>query len=273
MTAFQLSTSSVQVQALARKISSAADSLQKYWPRIWRCQSHLKVMSERWGNTHIDLSKTEDRKLLAPCTIFNKIKYLLWATQFICSKFLSSQFTEVICFYWIWYKEPGVFCLSVSDRSVVWPLKCMLEGGLTQKELYQALHIPIRTIQKLVASEQKSGIHGEHGWSMAGGDCWSILYRTAKIVIAKNLGEKVSQPESSLEDWLQLAILHPTPPSTGTWRRIWMFWAENCCKTCPSQFFSRTALRLTQKKGPKNGVAATWPISGTKVHSQGTVWT
>ena len=48
---------------------------------------------------------------------------------------------------------------------------------------------------------------------MAGGDCWSILYTTAKIVIAKNLGEKVSQPESSLEDWLQL---HPTPPSIGT---------------------------------------------------------
>ena len=109
--------------------------------------------------------------------------------------------------------------------------------------------------------------------SKSGGDRHSILSRTAKIVIAKNLGEKVTQPESSLEDCLQLAILHPTPPSLGTWRRIWMFWAENCCKTCPSKFFSRSELRLTQQKGPKNGAAPTWPLSGTKVHSQGTVWT
>ena len=65
-----------------------------------------------------DLSETE-RKLLAPCTIFNKSKSLLWATWFICLNFLSSQFTKVICFCWIWYKEPGVFCLSVSDGSVV----------------------------------------------------------------------------------------------------------------------------------------------------------
>ena len=63
--------------------------------------------------------KQKDRKLLAPCTIFNKSKSLLWATWFICLSFLSSQFTEATCFYWIWYKEPGVFCLSVSDRSVV----------------------------------------------------------------------------------------------------------------------------------------------------------
>ena len=27
--------------------------------------------------------------------------------------------TEAICFYWIWYKEPWVFCLSISGRSVV----------------------------------------------------------------------------------------------------------------------------------------------------------
>ena len=60
----------------------------------------------------------KDRKLLAPCTIFNKSRSLLWATWFICLNFLSSQFTEMICFCWIWYKEPGVFCLSVSDRSV-----------------------------------------------------------------------------------------------------------------------------------------------------------
>ena len=61
--------------------------------------------------------KQKDRKPLAPCTIFNKSKSLLWATWFICLNFLSCQFTEVICFCWIWYKEPGVFCLSVSDRS------------------------------------------------------------------------------------------------------------------------------------------------------------
>ena len=65
-----------------------------------------------------DLLKQKDRKLLAPCTIFNKSKYLLRATWFIFFYFLSSQFTEVICFCWICYKKPGVFCLSVSDRSV-----------------------------------------------------------------------------------------------------------------------------------------------------------
>ena len=62
--------------------------------------------------------KQKDRKLLAPCTIFNKSESLLWATWFICLYFISSQFTEAICFYWIWYKEPGVFCLSVFGRPV-----------------------------------------------------------------------------------------------------------------------------------------------------------
>ena len=63
--------------------------------------------------------KQKDRKLHALCTIFNKSKSFLWATWFICSYFLSSHFTEAICFYWTWYKEPGVFCLSISDRSVI----------------------------------------------------------------------------------------------------------------------------------------------------------
>ena len=40
--------------------------------------------------------KQKDRKLLAPCTIFNKSKSHLQATWFICLNFLSSQFTEVI---------------------------------------------------------------------------------------------------------------------------------------------------------------------------------
>ena len=35
----------------------------------------------------------------------HKSKCLLWATWFILPNFLSSQFTEGICFCWTWYKE------------------------------------------------------------------------------------------------------------------------------------------------------------------------
>ena len=97
---------------------------------------------------------------------------------------------------------------------LVWPLKCMLEGGSTQKELYQALHIPMPQCTSQNWWHQNKKV--ESIKSKSAGDRRSILSRTAKIVIAKNLGEKVSHPESSLEDCLQLAILHPTPPSTGT---------------------------------------------------------
>ena len=59
--------------------------------------------------------KTENSWLLVP---YSTKANLYSATWFICLNFLYSQFTEVIWFCWIWYKEPGVFCLSVSDRSV-----------------------------------------------------------------------------------------------------------------------------------------------------------
>ena len=53
-------------------------------------------------------------------------------------------------------------------------------------ELYQALHIPIRTIQNWWRQNKKV----ESMESKAGGDRQSILSRTAKIVSAKNLGGK-----------------------------------------------------------------------------------
>ena len=42
----------------------------------------------------------------------------------------------MICFPWIWYKEPGVFCLSVSDRCVNW--------AISECCTYVQLHVLVR---------------------------------------------------------------------------------------------------------------------------------
>ena len=48
--------------------------------------------------------KQKDRKLLAPCTRFNKSKSLTWIEKKKNTNIWTMQLTEAICFYWIWYK-------------------------------------------------------------------------------------------------------------------------------------------------------------------------
>ena len=58
------------------------------------------------------LAKLEHQRL------FNKSKLLLRIEKTKNTNIWTIKLTEAICFYWIWHSELGVFCLSVSGRSV-----------------------------------------------------------------------------------------------------------------------------------------------------------
>ena len=70
-----------------------------------------------WSYRSIKNRKTENAWLLVPYS--TKANHFCELRRQQIQTYEPWTITEEICFCWIWYKEPGVFCLSVSDRSVV----------------------------------------------------------------------------------------------------------------------------------------------------------
>ena len=151
----------------------------------------------------------------------------------------------------------------------VFKLKCMLEGGSTQKKLYQALHIPIRTIQNWWRQNKKV----ESMESKSGGDRQSILSRTAKIVIAKYSGEKSLNQKAHLKIACSWPSCIPNYHTQVHEEEFECFKQKIVAKHVRANFSAGQSSGSHSKKDPRIVRLQLGLFFGTKVHSQGTVWT
>ena len=85
--------------------------------KLSRCSTRILCGKVSRYYRSIRNRKTENSWLLVPYSTKANIFWFM-DTWFICLNFLSFSIHRSDLLFSIWYQEAGVFCLSVSDRSV-----------------------------------------------------------------------------------------------------------------------------------------------------------